>query len=57
MIVAKNTMRVMGTSNLLPHYKLNQRLVQENEDTKNITLKFTNQWGAVNKVNNSEEGV
>jgi len=42
MIVAKNTMRVMGTSNLLPHYKLNQRLVQENEDTKNITLKFTN---------------
>jgi len=57
MIVANNTMRVMGTSKLLPHYALSQRLVQENEDSKNITLKFTNVMGAVNKVNNSEEGI
>lgn len=57
MIVANNTMRVMGTSKLLPQYMLNQRLVQENEETKNITLKFTSVMGALNKVNSSEEGV
>lgn len=57
MMVANSTMRVMGSNILLPIYRLSQRLLLENEETKEVTLKFANQTGALSRCNNSEEGL
>lgn len=57
MMVTNSTMRLMGTNSILPIHRLALRELSENEETKDVTLKFANQTGALSRIGNSEIGL